>query len=104
MQGEPAKRVRNRKEKQAVAGKRGTYGIEDADPVFCSFDMRKHAEERCDQVVRARCSCSIEVGRDQQTLAAVAGGRGPKLQRLARVNGYVIRTYKRIRGVQEWQR
>lgn len=79
MQWKAAKRVRHREEKQAIAGKHGTYRIKDLDPISGSFDMRKHAEERYDQVVRTCCSCGIEVSRDQQALAASAGSRGLKL-------------------------
>jgi len=45
MQGKAAKRVRHREEKQALAGQHGAYRIKDIDPIFCPFDMRKHAEE-----------------------------------------------------------
>src|SRR6266702_5579433 len=101
MQSKAAKRVGDGEEKQALGAQHRAYRAEDIDPVFFSLDMGEHAEERDHQVVRTCCSCGIEVSGDQQALAADVGGRGFQPQRPARVSGYVISTYKRIRGVQE---
>jgi hypothetical protein len=79
MQWKAAKGVRHREEKQTIAGKHGAYRIKGLDPIFGSFDMRQHPEERYDQVVRACCSRGIEVRRDQQASAGNAGSRGVKL-------------------------
>ena len=72
MHGKAAKRVRDGEEKQAVPVERRTYRAEGADPVFFSFDMGEHAEERYGQVIRACCPGGTEVGGDQQAVAADA--------------------------------
>jgi hypothetical protein len=79
MQGKAAKRVGDGEEQPTVPAEHRTYRAEDVDPVFFSFDMRKHAEERYSQVIRTCCPGGFEIGGDQQTLAADAGRRGLRL-------------------------
>jgi hypothetical protein len=85
MQGKAAKRVGDREEKQAFAAEHRAYRAKRVDPVFSSLDMGKHAEQCNNEVIRACCSCGIEVSGDQHPLAIGTGGRGLQLQCLARV-------------------
>jgi hypothetical protein len=86
MQGKSAKRVGDGEEQQAVPAEHRAYRAEDFDPVFFSFNMGKHAEERYSEVIRTCCPGGIEIGGDQQTLAADAGCCGLRLQRPAGVS------------------